>query len=148
MDKTSFLDIHQKISNSITRACSTWSAGVTGATRTRRCCQAPCSHSNERTFHSSAHGLCAITAGSMYFSQKNHKVICEAVINQSKEVIRLRNMNSISTVVCQVKSAKHVRQSRFYFADLGGSEQLSKSKVNEATKAPVVASCWHCYQVG
>ena len=31
----------------------------------------------------------------------------------------------------------HTRQSRFYFADLGGSEQLSKSKVDAATKAKV-----------
>mmetsp|Transcript_33752 Transcript_33752/g.61158 ORF Transcript_33752/g.61158 Transcript_33752/m.61158 type:complete len:888 (+) Transcript_33752:52-2715(+) len=30
------------------------------------------------------------------------------------------------------------RKSRFYFADLGGSEQLSKSKVDAETKAPVL----------
>lgn len=29
------------------------------------------------------------------------------------------------------------RRSRFYFADLGGSEQLSKSKVDAATRAKV-----------
>lgn len=35
-------------------------------------------------------------------------------------------------------AAATIRQSRFYFADLGGSEQLSKSKVDAATKAPVL----------
>ena len=35
------------------------------------------------------------------------------------------------------------RRSRFYFADLGGSEQLSKSKVDAATKAKVLVS-WCC----
>ena len=35
-----------------------------------------------------------------------------------------------------------IRQSRFYFADLGGSEQLSKSKVDAATKAPVLVPRW------
>mmetsp|Transcript_29822 Transcript_29822/g.65020 ORF Transcript_29822/g.65020 Transcript_29822/m.65020 type:complete len:904 (+) Transcript_29822:82-2793(+) len=34
-------------------------------------------------------------------------------------------------------STTRVRQSRFYFADLGGSEKLVKSKADEGTKAPV-----------
>lgn len=37
----------------------------------------------------------------------------------------------------------HTRQSRFYFADLGGSEQLSKSKVDAATKAKVTVPRLH-----
>lgn len=46
---------------------------------------------------------------------------------------------SLMSASSQVTSGdKHARQSRFYFADLGGSEQLSKSKVDAETKAKVL----------
>ncbi|CAJ1378317.1 unnamed protein product, partial [Effrenium voratum] len=45
----------------------------------------------------------------------------------------------LSLTVPQREEGKQVppRRSRFYFADLGGSEQLSKSKVDAGVKAPV-----------
>ena len=59
------------------------------------------------------------------------------------------SINDPAVVVAQVRKNAdsgeviHTRQSRFYFADLGGSEQLSKSKVDAATKAKVTVPRLH-----
>eukprot|EP00913_Durusdinium_trenchii_P003282 g3037.t1 len=52
---------------------------------------------------------------------------------------RSTRAHTVFVLSLQVTSGdKHARQSRFYFADLGGSEQLSKSKVDAETKAKVL----------